>query len=358
MPKTVEIGSNLQCPSCGEPVMRRDVKCLVCGALLDPGGGSGPEDGTSRLSDGELGRKLHTRRVMRVVVRILLVPLIIAAFISMVAALSEGEALYWVLTVIAGAGAVYCLLYNIGSKYFVKRLISVNVVQDALDEVFQECQYRYDFYMSSSDVNEAQLITGWTEHSGSDLVQGKYRERGIEFSDIKLEKVVYRTDSNDNEHKVRSETMFRGQWLVYELGRELPASVRVIEKAGRMGLTSTLKRATEKSKDDVETENAAFNAQFRIKAEDPHTAFYILTPHFIEYIMVADAAAGARTCLCFKGSRVHIALDNNRDLFEIGALRSTKDIAALRARVKSEIRYLTGFLDALLQNKYLFGEEN
>ena len=139
--KTVEIGSNLRCSSCGEPVMKWDAKCLVCGAALAPGGGSGPENAptTSRLSDEELGRKLHTRRVMRVVAKILVIPLAIASFVSLVAAMAQGEPLYWVLTITVAAGAVYCLLYNIGSKYFMKRLVSANVVKDALDEVFQEC---------------------------------------------------------------------------------------------------------------------------------------------------------------------------------------------------------------------------
>jgi len=342
---------NMYCPSCGAMVLKREAKCPVCGAALGQEGASVK----SRLSDEELGRLLRAKRVKRLIARLLIVPLIIAVVVAFFAAMIEGEALYWVLTVAAAVGAVYCLLYNWGSKGFMKQLLSVNIVQDALDEVFGGCAYRYEDYLAVSVIEEAKLIPGWTDISGSDLVQGRYRGRGIELSDVKLEKVTEGIEINGHSRQKR-ETLFQGQWLVFELGRDLPDAVRVIEKAGRAGLKQALKRMT--AKGDVETENAAFNEQFRIETGDPHTAFYILTPHFIEHIMAADAAARARTCLCFTGSHVHIALDNGRDLFELGSAKNVKDIAALRARMKSEIGYLTGILDALMQNTYLFGEEN
>jgi len=349
-----------RCSSCGEPIFRKDSACRVCGAALgaesepaaqcETAAQGGPA--ISRLSDEELGSKLHYRRVMRVVALAMVVPLAATAFIALVFALAEGEAIYWVLAVAALIGAVYCLLYNWGSKGHMKQLLSINVVQDALGEVFEDCAYSYENRLSGSVIEEARLISGWTSISGSDFAQGRYRGRGIEFSDIKLEKITYRTNSDGSVRKKKRVLLFKGHWLVFELGRELPASIRVIERGGRR-VGQAIKGMT---KGDVETENMAFNQQFRIQAEDPHTAFYILTPHFIEYIMAADAAAMARTSMCFTGSRMHIALDSGRDLFEVGG--SVKDIAALRARIKSEVRYLTGILDELLQNTYLFGEEN
>ena len=67
----------------------------------------------------------------------------------------------------------------------------------------------------------------------------------------------------------------------------------------------------------METENLAFNEQFQILTNDAHSAFYTLTPHFMEHILSADNMANGRTMLCFDEDRVHIAIDNNRDSFEI-----------------------------------------
>ncbi|MCL2298889.1 MAG: DUF3137 domain-containing protein [Firmicutes bacterium] len=304
------------------------------------------------LSDEELERALRAKRAARITALLLVAPLFITAFVSLVAALN-GTPLFFVPAALALAGAVFCILYMIGAKSAMKQLLSANIVQGALSAVFAGCQYNYEGRLPSSVIKEARLISGWTDISGSDLVVGRYRGRGVEFSDIKLERVTQVQTGESTSQ--RRETLFRGQWLVFELGRVLPASVRVIEKEGRGGLRAALKNL---AKSDVETENAAFNAQFRIETVDPHTAFYVLTPHFIEYIMAADAAARARTCLCFTGGRVHIALDNGRDSFELGRAADLKDIAALRARVRREIKYLTGILDVLMQNKYLFEKEN
>jgi hypothetical protein len=113
-----------------------------------------------------------------------------------------------------------------------------------------------------------------------------------------------------------------------------------------------------KTKDDVDTENEAFNAKFEILTSDPHTAFYVLTPHFMEAIVAADERANARTYLCFMGSKIHIAVDTGRDSFEAKRGADIKNLPALRERIKGEVKYITEIADELLQNKYLFGEEN
>lgn len=313
------------------------------------------ENDVPRLGDEELRRKLLAKRTLCLIAMLLLAPFVVTSFIACVMALDSASAAYWVLTAAAAVGAVYCLLYSIGAQGGIKRLLGENIVQDALGEALEDLRYRYGSRVAGSDIEASGLFPGWTEITGSDLAEGKYRGHAVALSDIKLVKVIFRARINGSVRRKR-ETLFRGQWLVFELGRALPAAVRVAEKAGRMGLTSTRKRLTAKS--DVETENAAFNERFRVETEDPHTAFYVLTPHFIEYILAADAAATARTCLCFTGSRVHIALDNNRDLFEIGSRAELRDIAGLRGRIRGEIGYLTGILDELLKNTYLFGKEN
>jgi hypothetical protein len=84
--------------------------------------------------------------------------------------------------------------------------------------------------------------------------------------------------------------------------------------------------------------------------------FYVLTPHFMEYIIAADETANARTYFCFAGEKVHIAVDSRRDTFEVRGADS-KDPEMARERIKKEMAYITGILDELLQNHYLFGEE-
>jgi hypothetical protein len=170
------------------------------------------------------------------------------------------------------------------------------------------------------------------------------------FSDIHLEDVT--TDSDGDEHR---ETVFKGQWLICGLGKKLPATVRIREKLERQGVAKRLfgDRANEKS--DIVTDNAAFNQQFQIQTDDPHTAFYVLTPHFMEFIVAADMQAHARTYLCFSDDSVQIAIHNGYDSFEIGKNSAEiKDIPVLRQRIQREIGYITSILDELFKNEYLF----
>jgi hypothetical protein len=165
----------------------------------------------------------------------------------------------------------------------------------------------------------------------------------IRFSDIEL---THTEGSGKNRHTV---TDFKGQWIVLELTKRLESQLRVIER-GQPSRLST--------KSDVETENMTFNKKFQIKTDDPHTAFLVLTPHFMEYIEQADfKARNARTSLWFSNNSVHIALDNGRDLFEPGGVFKSEGYFALRDRIKDEIGYITGIADELMLNGYLFGRE-
>ncbi|NLA87235.1 MAG: DUF3137 domain-containing protein [Clostridiales bacterium] len=99
----------------------------------------------------------------------------------------------------------------------------------------------------------------------------------------------------------------------------------------------------ERSQTDVETENINFSKKFQILTGDPHTAFYILTPHFMEYILSLDQRANGQTYMSFVGERVYIAVNTGRDSFK--ASRGAMNASALQERIKSEVRYITDIID-------------
>ena len=105
-------------------------------------------------------------------------------------------------------------------------------------------------------------------------------------------------------------------------------------------------------KSDVETENEEFNKKYQILTKDAHTAFYILTPHFMEYILKADLMAEGQTYICFDSYHVYVAINNGRDMFEMK--HKNESVEELKGRIEKEIDYLTGVVDELMENKYLF----
>jgi len=222
----------------------------------------------------------------------------------------------------------------------IKRLVAGSMVRDALSEAFELTSYEPECHIDRAQIEPTRLIEKWDDIFGSDLVRGTYKGVAFAFSDIILLETTEDSDG-DTQHK----TKFSGQWLVCTLQKEIPEPLRLRE--GRR-------------KSDMETENAAFNKKFQILTRDPHTAFYVLTPHFMDYILAMDRQADARTYLCFSGRQAHVAFHNKkRNLFEVNTrkLRNENDIALLRGQIKQEAKYMTDIIDELLRNQYLFGTE-
>ena len=211
-----------------------------------------------------------------------------------------------------------------------------NVTRDVLAGIIEGCVYKSKQSISKRRIGSTRLVPGWNQFSGEDYISGRYKGRKIELSDVHLKYV----HTSKKGHRT-TETVFKGHWLVCELAKELPAFIRICESGG---------------KSNVETENIAFNKKYNIFTDYPYYVFYVLTPHFMEYIVSADEAACARTYFYFKGNEVHIAVDSRRNSFQdSGADRNNIEMA--RERIRTEMDYITGILDELLQNEYLFGEE-
>ena len=242
------------------------------------------------------------------------------------------------------AACLVAVLFRILSKIEIKNLMGDNIIRRILEEEFELSQYAPAGAVDTGQIKAADLFFDWDAEDGSDLVQGKYRGVDFAFSDIRLS-----PKTKKNRGRKSSKTIFRGQWVVCELRKTLPARLILRER-----------RTDGKGmKSDVETENTAFNRKYQISSDDPHMAFYILTPHFMEYILNMDEQADARTYLSFIGSAVHIALHNDRDLFELNTKKGFGGVSVtkLREQVRADVKYIKGVLDELLLNEYLFNKE-
>lgn len=331
------------CRSCGSR-LKKDVRiCGFCGADRSE---NDPERlANARLDDAELSAKLSA---LSKEMTIFTLSAVGAVALAVLFALVN----FFPPVIIFAAAAVVMVVLCIGRSGKIKKLVSLNIVKGALNEIIELEEYTPDGHIKSRAIKDADLIDNWDEISGSDYTRGKYRGAKVVFSDVKLVKVERHTDSKGNTHETRT-TVFNGQWVICSLGRQLPYALRLRENREKI-----FGKGYRKSRSSIETENIAFNTQFQIIADDDHTAFYILTPHFMEYIMSADRKAGGRTFFCFDGDSVHIALGTDRDLFEVKPRsQDITNIAALRGKMRDEVKFITDIIDELMLNKYLFGKE-
>lgn len=221
----------------------------------------------------------------------------------------------------------------------IKKLLSDHLMPSVLREIFESASHDPFGRLPDSTVYGIDLdFPTFNEVSGSDYIRGIYKGLEVEMSDLQLvhheRRRVY-VNGKWRTQETRT-TVFKGQWMVCDFGKELAADLLLREK----GLLD-LSRST------VETESEAFNKRFCIQSQDGHSVFYILTPHMMEYILTMDDKGGGTTRMRFtREGKVHIAIHNNRDALQIKS-GDYADLGKIREQFRSDIRYLTDLIDEL-----------
>ena len=247
--------------------------------------------------------------------------------------------------------------------------IKAEIMNEALSEVFTDCYYSLEEKIKAETVRDSGLIDEWNldtdsydmkkrfEYRGNDYFKGKYKGHEIECSDVDITKyfTVIDTDEDGNqEEREDFETSFKGIWMICKLEKSLGTMIRVREKEDTPIIFIKIVGKRKQVKSDVETENTSFNEQFQVLTDNPQKAFYVLTPHFMEHILSADNKANGRILLSFSNDKVHIAIHNRKDSFEIKKGSEIKEPELLKKRIQSELKYATDILDELLRNQNLF----
>ena len=217
--------------------------------------------------------------------------LVLICFISAIA----GIAALGIL-IILGLGGVVLLFLGLGHKIRLKNMVSENIVRAVLEEFFAMEMYSVNGHISDGLIRGASLVRGWDRIEGGDYVKGTYKGLDIQFSDVRLIQVETKRDDKGDETKTETD-IFRGPWLVCDFGRRLPESL----------------------------------------------------PHEKE-----KKIPGGRLYTRVDGSRVHIAINNGKDLFEVSTKASEfRDLERLREKFRAEIRCFTDIIDGLMQNDKL-----
>lgn len=228
------------------------------------------------------------------------------------------------------------------SEQKIKERVSNSFIQDLVVEVFRHTEYEPFGHIPDQRIGEAGMVfpfSGYNTVEGSDYIQGTYHDVEVELSDVELLNVECHQDEETGTESETRKQMFKGQWLVCDLERELPGDVRI--SADTRGLHRQRRRSR-----TIEMENEEFNRRFLVTADDPQNAFYVLTPHRMEYILSAADKCGGNLYMAFlRNGRVHIAVETGRDFFELGSSRV--DSAQLREKFLAEMHWFTDMIDEL-----------
>ncbi len=292
------------------------------------------EDELYAEQDDELSEEIKKLQSILGVVRILMLVTRVIAFVAAFSVIFT-ENFIPVLVAAIPFTIVECVKSNY--EHQLKKYVADNIVKQALGDVFEIEEYKPFGCIDVEKIKGADFGVGWFDKThGSDYVRGTYKGLPIEMCDIRLTHVSVDTD----EHGFREETdvdVFRGFWLTCDFGKELSAALRLWER-------DKLKKLT--GGPGIQTENDTFNKHFQIVSDVEVEAFYILTPHMMEYILAMDKKARGQTHMRFdRDGKVQIAINTGRDGFEVG--KKVKNATLLRKQFVAEIRQITDMIDEL-----------
>jgi hypothetical protein len=248
---------------------------------------------------------------------------------------------------------IYALCFLMGNSYnkrqkeseikITRLLNESDLVRRELENIFEMIEYDPENHIDDELLWEAQmnLQRNMHYHVGRDYFKAKYKGVEFMFSNVQILFEVKGGDRDDT-----TVILFEGKWLTLSLKREINPPVIVSDQS------ILNNRKIFNSRPRVQTESAAFNNQFVIFAEDAQTAFMVLTPHFMEFIMSAREVADGKKHICFTGSRIHIAVSSDRFAFE--PCKNVKDLPSFREKIQGDAAYIKAVIDEFLLNERLF----
>ena len=225
-----------------------------------------------------------------------------------------------------------------------KKLLSDNIISSVIKEALGDAVE----YNPWGRINPGSMVFPFSYNStnGSDHIKAVYNGLNIELGDIELIDKTEVTDE-DGHTETRSDTVFKGQWLTCDLGKEI---------AGQVYISEWTKKDRRLMKSNVTMDNEQFGKCFCVRADDPQEAYYILTPHMMEYILTMADKSGGTVYLSFlRDGKMHVAVKTGRDFFELG--KSNANVEELRQKFLGELCWFTDMIDTLRVEDTLYKKE-
>jgi hypothetical protein len=262
-------------------------------------------------------------------------------------------------THILGFLAVACLPcgYLIG-KYAenknkeLKELIGCNIVKEILTERVQIIDYMPNGYINEAFVKDCSILPNFNVISGSDYINGIYRNLNFTFCDLELLS-EYRDINPDSNYSLNTVTEFKGTLITMNIRQNIQGFVVLKEKMrsnwgeNKGYFNKSLSRND--SKNTLRTGNEIFDSRFDVVASDDKLAFAILTPAVINAIMKMEGEVNIQ----FSNNMIVIALNNGKNFFELGDINKDENkIENHRQKFRDDLSYILRILDYMIEGCY------
>ena len=196
--------------------------------------------------------------------------------------------------------------------------------------------YKMGALFQEKEVRQSEIFDGFDRFRADDLVYANVDGVDFMFCDIRLEKDI--GTGIPFIFKNNYATFFEGPFFVANFNKKICSDVFVFSN-------TTLPPSELRHKllggREIPIDNADFNQNFTIYANDAMTVMYVLTPMLMEKILSLKQLVKSNISLSFKQNKIYIAIARGADSFE-----PSLDQPILNARIAKDIK---ADLDAMLQ---------
>ncbi len=263
--------------------------------------------------------------------------------IALVLTLGDHTIFLWlgILFIIIGAISI-----AMGASAYSKVVMDfkLNFLKKMMGEWIEEGEYYPKRGLTKTEVYHSEFLKRADRFYAEDLITGKIDGVTFKSSDLKLEE--RKTRHTKNGTQTYYETFFRGQMYVFDFNKTFDGFLQVLERGRPIS-----RRKYEK----IKLESMAFNKKFTTYSTNSHSAFYVLTPHFMESMMKIEREHPGQIFFSFIDTQMHMAINNNKDNFAIRMFRKIDQ--ALIETFKKDLAIIYDIVDDLKLNKNIFKED-
>ncbi len=223
--------------------------------------------------------------------------------------------------------ALYGFLYKVTISGY-KSGFKDQVIQKIIHFIEPNLRYLKNSCISQGDFQWSGIFKrNIDRYGGNDLVSGKIGSTEIKFSDVHAE---YKTKSKSG---TQWHTIFQGLFFVADFHKNFKANIVVLPDFAQkhFGQIGTFLQDINFTRGDlVKMDNPAFEKEFVVYGEDQIEARYLLTQAMMERILEFKKKSDKPLYISFKNSKIFVAIEYNRDLFEPNPFKSLNDFGMIK----------------------------
>jgi len=235
------------------------------------------------------------------------------------------------------------ILIGIGTSNFSKlsRKFKTEVLIDLISTYVDNGQFIPDRGLDIGTVYSTEFVKRADRYHTEDYLSGSMEGVNFISSDVKLEeKHVEHTKDGTRTYY---ETYFLGRIFVFDFNKQFDGSLQVLEHGSPVSHTKYAK---------VKLESVVFNKKFKTYTTNDHSAFYVLTPHFMEALMKFEQNNKGSISFSFIKNSLYIGINNFKDTFELKMFKKLDD--SLFEEFKRDLMVINEVITELKLNRNIF----